>query len=125
MPAFMHDDVYDAALGVLDGATNLYICSGTPADRAAVLAASLATIALDAGDYALANGTPDGRGLTVAAQNGVAVTASGTPAHYCLIDGTRLLARAEINPSSPNLTTGSTVDIPATTFEIGDAVTEV
>lgn len=122
MPALFDDSVLDAALDKIATGTALHICSGTPADRAAVLTNSLATIVLDAGDYVKANGTTDGRKVTVGAQLGVSVTATGTPAHYAIVDATVLLARTEVNPSSPGLTSGSTTDIPAVPFELGDPV---
>ena len=120
MPALFDDTVLDAALDVIATGTALHICSGTPADRAAVLTNSLATVALDAGDFAKSNDEVSGRQVTVAAQAGVSVTASGVPAHYCIIDGTTLLARTEVDPTSPDLTSGSTTDIPAVAFEIAD-----
>ena len=122
MPAMYDNTVIDAALNQIATATALHITSGTPATRADVLTNSLATVAVDAGDYTIGDGDVDGRKVTVAAQNGVAVSTSGTPAHYCLIDGTTLLARTTVDPSSPDLTSGSTVDIPAVDFEIGDPV---
>lgn len=122
MPALFADSVLDAALDVIAGATALHICSGTPADRAAVLTNSLATVAVDGTDFTKSDGTVDGRKTTVGAQTGVPVTASGIPAHYCLIDGTTLLARTVVDPASPDLTSGSTADIPATSFEVGDPV---
>jgi hypothetical protein len=119
MPALFDVSVTDAALDKIATGTALHICSGEPATRAAVLTNSLATVALDAGDYSKAAGDVDGRKVTVAAQSDVAVTATGTPAHYCIIDGTVLLARTEVDPASPDLTSGSTTDIPATSFEVG------
>lgn len=120
MPALFHDTVLDAALDVIAGATALHICSGTPATRADVLAASLATVTVDPADFTKANGAIDGRRVTVAAQADVPVTASGTAAHYCLVDGTNLIARTEVDASSPALTDGSTTSIPAVSFELGD-----
>lgn len=121
MAAFISDTALDAALGVIDNATALHICSGTaPADRAAVISASLADVAVDAGDFTLADHATSGRQVTVAAQSGVTVDVSGTPTYYCLIDGTNILAYTEVNPSSPNLTSGSTVDIPAVIFSVAD-----
>lgn len=118
MPSF-DTSVLDAALDKIATSTALHICSGSPTTRAAVLSASLATVALTGGDFTKAAGDVDGRKVTVAAKTGVAVTAAGTPARYCLIDGTTLLAWANVNVASPNLTTGSTTDIPATAFEVG------
>lgn len=122
MPALFDDSVLDAALDKIATATALHICSGTPTTRAAVLSASLATVSVASGDFTKANGTTDGRKVTVAAKSGVSVTASGTAAHYCLIDASVLLARTEVDASSPALTSGSTTDIPAVAFEVGDPV---
>jgi len=119
MPALFDSSVQDAALDKLATATALHIVSGTPATRATVLSSSLATVALTGADFAKAAGNIDGRKTTVAAKNGVTVTGTGTAAHYCLVDGTTLLARTEVDPSSPALTSGSTVNIPATVFEVG------
>lgn len=118
MPALYDDAVLDAALDKIATGTALHICSGTPATRAAVLTASLATVALTSADFTKANGTTDGRKTTVVAKSGVAVTATGTAAHYCVIDATVLLARTEA--TGPGLTVGSTTDISATAFEVGD-----
>lgn len=122
MPALFDDSVIDAALDKIATGTALHICSGTPTTRAEAITNSLATVALDAGDYTKANGTTDGRKVTVGAQSAVSVTASGTPAHYCIVDASTLLARTTIDGASPALTSGSTTDIPATAFEIGDPV---
>lgn len=122
MPALFDDSVLDAALNKIATGTALHICSGTPADRAGVLAASLASVAVDATDFALSNDETSGRQVTVAAQAAVPVTATGTPAHYAIIDATLLLARTEVDPTSPSLTSGSTTDIPAVQFEIADPV---
>lgn len=120
MPALFANSVLDAALDVIATGTALHICSGTPTDRATAIAASLATVGLDAGDYTKADGDVDGRKVTVGAQAGVSVTADGTPAHYAIVDATTLLAMTTVDPSSPDLTTGSTTDIPAVAFELGD-----
>lgn len=119
MPALFDTSVLDAALDKVSTATELHIVSGTPATRATVLSSSLATVAVAAGDFSKSAGVVDGRRVTVAAKSGVPVTASGTAAHYCLIDGTTLLARTEVDASSPALTQGSTTGIPAVSFEIG------
>lgn len=120
MPGY-DNSVLDAGLDKIATATALHVVSGTlPADRAATIAASLATIAVDAGDFTKADGDTDGRKVTVAAQTGVDVTASGTPTFYVLIDASVRLAWADVNAASPDLTDGSTTDIPAVVFELGD-----
>ena len=120
MPALFDDSVLDAALDKIATSTALHITSGTPTTRAAVLTNSLATVAVSGVDFTKANGTTDGRKTTVAAKANVPVDVTGTPAHYCLIDATVLLARTEVDVSSPGLTSGSTTSIPAVAFEIGD-----
>ena len=124
MPALFDDAVLDAALDEIATATTLHICEGTPADFTAVGTSSLASVALTSGDFTKANHATSGRQVTVAAKAGVSVAETGTPGHYCLVDGTTLLARTEVNPASPDLTQNSTVDIPAVTFSVADPVVE-
>lgn len=119
MTALYDTTVIDAALDKIATATVLHICSGTPASRATVLSSSLANVTVSSGDFTKAAGNVDGRKVTVAAKTGVAVTTSGTAASYCLIDGTTLLARTDVNAASPALTSGSTTSIPAVAFEVG------
>ena len=123
MTALFDTSVQDAALDKIATATVLHICSGAPTTRAGVLSASLANTALTSGDFTKAAGNVDGRKVTVAAKNGVSVTASGTPVSYCLIDGSTLLVRADVDGASPALTTGSTVNIPAIALEVGAPTT--
>lgn len=120
MPALLDDSVVDAALARVATGTQLHICTGTPADRAAVLATSLAATPLEPGDFTVTDGDTGGRKLVVAAQTGLEVTAGGAPAHYCVIDDALLLARTEVDPATPDLTVGSTVDVPAWTLTISD-----
>lgn len=119
MTALFDSSVQDAALDKIATATALHICTGSPATRATVLTASLATASLTGADFAKAAGAVDGRKVTVAAKSGVAVTGTGTAASYCLIDGSTLLARTDVNAASPGLTQGSTTNIPAVAFEVG------
>ena len=127
MAALFDNDVLDAALDEIRGANSLRICSGAPTTYAAAETATLASVALTAADFtAPVDGTPNGRATTVSAKADVPVLAAaggGTkPTHYCLLDttGSRLLAMTEVNSASPNLSSGSTTDIPAVTFSIAD-----
>lgn len=122
MAALFDSSVQDAALDKIATSVMLRICSGTPASRATAVTNTLASVSVASGDFSKGAGTVDGRKITVAAKNGVSVTASGTAASYCLDDGTTLLARTDVNVSSPALTSGSTVNIPATSFEVGNPV---
>lgn len=119
MSALFDTAVLDAGLDKIATSTTLRICSGAPATRATAITNTLASVTVASGDFTKTAGTVDGRKVTVAAKNGVSVTASGTPASYCLDDGTTLLARTDVNVSSPALTSGSTTNIPAVAFEIG------
>ena len=127
MAALFDNTVLDAALDEIRSANSLRICSGTPTTYAEATTNTLASAPLTSGDFtAPADATPNGRATTVAAQADVPVLAAaggGTkPTHYCLLDttGSRLLAMTEINTASPNLSSGSTTDIPAVTFSIAD-----
>ena len=122
MPALFDPSVQDAALDKIATSVMLRIVSGTPATRATAVTNTLASVAVSGADFTKAAGNVDGRKVTVAAKSNVSVTVSGTAAHYCLDDGTTLLARTEVNVSSPALTSGSTTSIPAVKFEVGAPV---
>jgi hypothetical protein len=112
------DSVIDAALDKVAEATSLIALAAEPADRAAAISGALATATMDSGDYTNADGDTNGRKVTVAAQSGISVTASGTATHAALIDGTELLYVTEI--TSQALTSGNTVSFPAFDIEISD-----
>lgn len=117
-----NDLVLDAALDKIATATTLRIVSGAaPTTVAAATSQTLATTAVTSGNFTKADHT-SGRKTTVAAKTGVAVTATGTPTHYVLVDATLVLAVTEVDPATPGFTSGSTTDIPAVVFAIGDPV---
>lgn len=121
MAALFHDTILDAALTAIKGTRTLHICSGEPTSLANVTSTSLANVALTSGDFsANADHTTSGRQTVVSAKSGVSVTASGTPARYCIVDGTNLLAKTDVQSGGPDLTALSTVNIPAVTFSIAD-----
>lgn len=114
----------DAMLAnIADNADMLHVCSGQPANYAGIAAVLLAEVALTVGagngDYTLANGDTSGRKLTVAAQNGVSITASGTATHIALSDGSATLYYVT-TCTSQALTSGGTVDVPAWDIEVAD-----
>lgn len=121
MAALFDDTVLNAALDTIDNGNALHICSGAqPANRAAVISQSLADTTLASGDFTDADHPTSGRQVTVAAKSAVAVDVTGTPTFYCVVDATLLLAMTEVDPASPSLTSGSTVDIPAVVFSVAD-----
>ena len=77
------DAAYDAYFDYFEACTNLVLVSDetTPTD----LTGALATATIDAADFSTGAGTPDGRRLTIAAQNGIDVTATGTTNHAVLV----------------------------------------
>lgn len=112
--------VLDAALAVIATCTRLDVTSdvGTPAN----LTNSLANVALTAGDgngdYVIADGTTNGRKITVAQQADVAVTATGDAAHIVLSVGG--VIHLTTTCTTQTLTSGNTVTIPAFSDEIAD-----
>lgn len=122
MAKFTADAVLDAALAKVATATRLVVTSAQPANFAGIAAVTLASVVMTAGagngDYTLADGDVSGRKLTVLAQNGVSVTASGNATHICLDDGTTLLQVTTC--TSQALTSGNTVNVPAYDIEFAD-----
>ena len=122
MAKFTDDSVLDAALAKVATATRMVVTSAQPANFAGIAAVALADVVMTAGagngDYTLANGDVSGRKLTVAAQSGVNVDASGTATHVCLDDGTTLLQVTTC--TSQALTSGNTVNVPAYDIEFAD-----
>ena len=112
----------DAMLDKIATSTALRVCSGAsnPADRAAAVAATLATVALDSGDYAKADGDGGGRKVTIAQQLNMAITTSGDATCVTLDDGSVLLY---VTPATTQtLTSGGTVTSPEWAITVGDPV---
>lgn len=88
MTKFAHDDVLDAPLiHIRDNASRLVLCDAYPTTFAeADEDYNLGEIALDTGDFAIADGTVSGRKLTVAAQSEIPILVTGTVTHYALLD---------------------------------------
>lgn len=123
MTKLFDDSVPDAGLNaVKNGATTMIVCAGDPADRAAALAAELASVAMVAADYTVANGDTSGRKVTAGAKSPV-TTAGGTPSHIVHIDATKILLKTECSlQGGGSLGVGQTINIPAHKLEIADPV---
>lgn len=99
MSAYLHPDVYDSGLSVLDTATaSLYLCTQQPTTRAE------ATATYDCGNKAsISIGAPEnhttGRKVVVAAITGGTITDTLTASHYAIVDATRLLATNALGAS--------------------------
>lgn len=120
----VHNDVLDGAFNIIkNNCSKQVACSAEPLTYADVASYQLASVAMAAGDFALADGDTSGRKITVAAKNGASVSTSGDASHIALIDETnsRLLFVTTCDPLT--LTAGSsTVNFPAWSDEIADPV---
>lgn len=85
------DAVVDLPLDKIATSTQMHLLPSEPADRAAVLANSLGSVTVSAGDFTKAANGSTGRKLTVAGKT-ITPTVSGTATHLALIDGSALLA---------------------------------
>ena len=114
--------VLDAACSKIATCTTLSVCSAEPANFAGIAAVTLAAVTLTAGDgngdYTIADGTTNGRKVTVAQQASISITASNTATHIALDDGATL--QAVTTCTSQALTSGGTVTVPAFKFEFAD-----
>lgn len=117
----VHDDVLDAALNAIAGATRMLACSAEPTTfTEANTTFALADVTMAGGDFTNANGDTDGRKVTVGAKSSVTVDTTGTATHVALVDvsGTKLLYVTTC--TSQALTGGNTVNFPAWDIEFAD-----
>jgi len=122
MGKIVNDQVLDGAFDILDQANLMTVCSAQPFTRdEAVNTYALADVVLVPDvDFTKANGDINGRKVTIAGKNVVAVDVSGTATHLALVNDTDLLYVTTLN--SQALTALNTVDIPAWDVEISDPV---
>jgi hypothetical protein len=122
MAKFASNDVFDAALAVVAGATRMVLLPGQPASHAAAVAARLAEVAVVPGDFSIGAGSGGGRRLTVAARAGLIALANGTADHVALLDGPgQRLLYVTTCPPQP-LMAGGSVAVAAWQVEIGAPV---
>lgn len=112
------DSVLNAALNKIATATQMIVCANEPADRAAAVAAALATAALTGGDFAIADGDVSGRKVTVGQKTGINITADGTAGHIVLIDGAEILYVTTC--ANQALTSGNTMTVNSWKVELLD-----
>jgi hypothetical protein len=120
MAKFLSDTLMDQALNYIkNNVTEEYLCTSQPADRAAAIAAAVASkTGLTSAAFTLADGDVSGRKVTTAAANGLTASAGGTATHIALCSGTVLLLVGTV--TSQVVTSGNTVNIPAFDYEIAD-----
>lgn len=123
MAKSVHDDVLDGALNVIkNNATRVTLCNAQPTTYTEANATfALADVTVDSSDFTgPANGDTSGRKLTVTAQNGVTVDASGTSTHVALLDVSNSKLLYVTTHTSQALTSGNTANIGAWDVELAD-----
>ena len=119
MSKFAADAVLDALLDKVATATIMTVCSTQPTNYTeATSTYKLADVTVSSGDFSEADGSPNGRTLTIASKSSVSVDSSGTAAHVALCDGSNLLYVTTV--TSQVLTAGNTVTIPSWTINVAD-----
>lgn len=121
--SLLADYILDAALAKLDTeATDLYICSQEPTTFAEANTTYDLGVKSSLSIGAPANGTPNGRAVTVASFTDGSVTATGTATHWAIVDtaNSRLLATGAL-AASQAVTSGNTFSLAAFTIRIPDA----
>jgi hypothetical protein len=121
MAKWTNDTVLEQGLNyIANNATEEYLCTEQPADRAAAIAASLIpAVEIDSGDFGAAtDGDVSGRKRQVAAQPGQTANASGDATHIALCSSTTLLHVTTC--TTQTVTSGNTVNLPAFDIEFGD-----
>lgn len=120
------DAVLDAALDTIALADELYVCSAEPTNYADIANSDLVgpvslTPGDGNGDFTIGDGDTNGRKVTVAAQNGASIIASGTATHIVLATGGATdLIRYITTCASQALTSGNTANVGAWDVEIAD-----
>lgn len=124
MAKTVHDDVLDGALNIIkNNATREVACSQQPTTYTEANATyALADVTVDSTDFTAANGDTSGRKLTVAAQSGVLIDASGTATHIALLDVTnsKLLYVTTCTSQALTANGSNTVNLPAWDIELAD-----
>lgn len=124
MPKQLYDTALDAAYDDLDQATTIRVISAYAIDdsHATVVTNTLASTSMTAdSDYTKADGDAGAgsRKVTMAAKNGVSVSASGTATHVAITHTSNTTVRLVTTCTSQALTSGNTVNIPSWKHEFG------
>ena len=114
------DAMIDASVNYVAASTKQVACSAQPTTyNEANSTYALADIVVDSGDFAVADDT-SGRKVTIAAQSGVTIDASGTATHIALVETAGSTLRYVTTCTAQALTSGGTVDFPAWKINIAD-----
>lgn len=123
MAKFAVDAVLDGTLDVYATATKLIVCSAQPTTYTEANSTyALADVVIDSGDFTKANGDTSGRKVTVGAQSGVLIDASGTATHVVLVitASSTLLGGTTCTSQALTANGSNTVNVPAFDIEIAD-----
>lgn len=119
MAKLIPDAIIDLQLGPIAAADRLFICSAQPASYAEAsatydLATHTLTPDIGGGDFTAGDGDTSGRKLILAAQPSLTVDHDGTATHYVLCKSGDTSIRLIGTLTSQVLTSGNTVNFPAT-----------
>ncbi|HEV2927280.1 MAG TPA: hypothetical protein VGW74_01195 [Propionibacteriaceae bacterium] len=126
MAKFAPDATIDAMLAQVALADEMYVCSAQPTDYNDIANSDLVgPISLTPGDgngdFTIGNGDTSGRKVTVTAQTGASVIASGTATHVVLATGGATdLIRYITTCTSQAVTSGNTANVGAWDVEVLD-----
>lgn len=109
------DAMIDSALDYVAGATRVTVCSGSPYSYADAMSSGsvLAALPCTSGCFSKADGSPNGRTLTMAARTSASITLSGSALAVCLVDPSGSTLRYVTTCTEQYLVSGGTVDIPS------------
>lgn len=117
------DAILDKTLDEIATATKQVLCSAQPTTYAEANSTyALADVVIDSGDFTKANGDTSGRKVTIGAQTGVLIDASGTGNHIALIrtaDST-LIYVTTCTSQAVTANGSNTVNMPAWDIELAD-----
>jgi len=124
MSKFASDNILEGTLDRIAACTRLRVCAGQPTDYADAVTKTLASVVVDSGDFAKADGDTSGRKVTVAQQSSITITASGTADHVVLTkeDQSPSLLQIGTTCTSQALVANgtNTVTVPAFKAEVRD-----
>lgn len=128
MAKYSEDDILDAGLQyIIDECDGLTVCTSdvTTASvpdytKVSSTSALIAVHTMASGDFTIADGDVSGRKVTIAAQNDLPITTTGTAEHICLIDTVGSVVLYMTTCTAQSLTSGNNVSVPAWDIELRD-----
>jgi hypothetical protein len=116
------DATIDSSLNYVAASDYICVCSGSPATYAdakatLILAGQVCTSGCFTGP---ADGSPNGRTLTMVARTSASITASGSALAVALVKISDTTLRYVTTCTSQYLVSGGTVDVPSWTINIAD-----